>query len=85
MSIFVGGDLADLIKPGGVKSAKLEAVGTFSGRKGCSDLVGVPLTDAGIIDGKPFGRLDCSRLVGNGKFCCANCCCSAGTAKCSLL
>jgi len=52
-----------------------------SGRGCSSDLVGIPIRVAGMIDGKLFERSGCAKVVGHPEVCRANCCCSTEADK----
>ncbi len=43
-----------------------------SGRECSSDLVGIPTTDAGMIDGKSFEMLGCAKVVRHAGVCCCS-------------
>jgi hypothetical protein len=80
--MLVGGEF---IEAGGDNGTKFNAVG-MSVESGCSsDLGGVTVTDAGIIDGKPFETMGCVTIGGHGKVCCDECCCSTGADGRGLL
>jgi hypothetical protein len=52
--MFVGEDFVELIEAGGVNDTKFDLVAMSIGKEDSSDLKGVVVTDAGIIDGKPL-------------------------------
>jgi hypothetical protein len=80
--MLVGGDLTECIEAGGVNGTKFNAGGMSLGRGCSSGLIGVAVTDAGIIDGNPFETVGCAKV----EVCCAGCCCcSTGTDGCCFL
>jgi hypothetical protein len=62
--MVIGGDFIELIEAGGVNGTKLFDGIEVSLGKGCStDLIGVTVTDDGIIFGKQFVTVGCVKLL----------------------